>query len=77
MLSSELGMPVQPDDLWDNNYPEARYLDAARWGASLRDNTRSVQVHSWDTMGECVRNGFTIIANYGTANVFQVSAVDG
>lgn len=53
MLTELLGRTVQPEDIWDNNYPEARMVDAARWGACLTGG----HIHSWDTMNECVRKG--------------------
>src|SRR4051812_23109553 len=60
MLSEALGIPVLPDEIWDNNYPLGHYLDLARWGSNVPNGNSGVQVYSWDTMTECVRNGFTL-----------------
>jgi hypothetical protein len=72
MLTESLGFPVRPEDIWDNNYPEARLVDAARWGAWAVRGKFNISIFSWDRMGECVRNGFTV-AEDGPAS-FEVHA---
>jgi hypothetical protein len=68
MLTELLGRPVNPTDIWDNNYPEARMVDAARWGAYLPGG----HIHSWDTMGDCVKKG--IEASPRSGGEMEISA---
>lgn len=58
LLNKEFGTQIQPEDIWDNNYPAAKWLDLARWGvdAEMPDGYRR-NIHSWDRMGEIVKHG--------------------
>ena len=29
------GLELEPEDIWQNNYPAAKYLDLCRWGANV------------------------------------------
>lgn len=61
MLTKALGVPVSPDLIWDNNYPEARLLGLARWGCYVPNGNLVIHVCSWDTMGNCVSSGFDFL----------------
>jgi hypothetical protein len=62
LLTDLLGFSVDPEDIWDNNYPEAKYLDLCRWGAYLKNGRKSVHIASWDRMVDCVKEGITMFA---------------
>jgi hypothetical protein len=64
LLSKELGVEVRPEAIWQNNYPAAKWLDLARWGVpvNIPGLGKNVNVHSWDTMGEIVKNGVAIVS---------------
>jgi hypothetical protein len=64
LLSKELGLVIEPEDIWDNNYPAAKWLDLARWGVDARPPGKAfkINVHSWDTMGEIVKKGVAVVS---------------
>jgi hypothetical protein len=68
ILSEELGVEVLPENIWQNNYPAAKWLDLARWGvdANIPGLGNNVNVHSWDTMGEIVKKGVAIVSREST-----------
>jgi hypothetical protein len=36
LLSKELNVEIRPEDIWQNNYPAAKWLDLCRWGVEAR-----------------------------------------
>jgi hypothetical protein len=52
-LAEALRKPVCQEDIWENRSPFFKWHDCARWGSKGT-------LHSWDTMGDCVRYGFTV-----------------
>ncbi len=77
ILSEHLGCAVLPEDIWDNYFPAARWVDAARWGANLTDrNGHAMHVYSWDTMSECVRTGIESFTLRGDPSFREISARD-
>lgn len=57
---------IDPEDLWtqQGDYRKATW-DLARWGALKKTvNPKGINlhfsIHSWDTMTECLKKGFTV-----------------
>jgi len=65
MLTEALGYPVYPENIWEQNH-NASYGGEGfcRWGwratKGLPETPWAREGSCWDTMGECVRNGFTL-----------------
>lgn len=57
VIAETLGCECDPYDIWQNNYPAAKWLDLARWGVDCQFPGTRLNVHSWDTMSECARHG--------------------
>jgi hypothetical protein len=61
LLSKELGMEVRPEVIWVQRgiYSHAT-TDAVKWGAHVPvpGTLGTVPVFSWDTMTDCLRQGF-------------------
>jgi len=65
MLTEQLGFAVAPTDFWlqDPTHLRAQW-DCAAWGADVKFTDADFVAHticSFDSMTECVRNGFTVI----------------
>jgi len=61
IIKDALGCQCDPQDIWQNNYPAAKWLDLARWGVDCRFAEGLKNVHSWDTMSDCVNRGIVIV----------------
>lgn len=55
MLLDQLGIVLEPVEIWQNNTPASRMIDAARWGGYGYINGKKVNVHSWETMGDIIK----------------------
>ncbi len=58
LLSERLKVPVDPEEFWANR--NAEQIGCARWGIWVVINGRNTNVHSWDTMTECLQRGFVL-----------------
>jgi hypothetical protein len=69
LLERELGVQVRPEDIWQNNYPAAKWLDLCRWGVEARQPGLKItaNVHSWDTMGEILKKGLAVVSREPTS----------
>lgn len=57
MFEEQLGITIDPCDLWVQN-PAYAKMDLARWGGDGRDRDgRFVHVCSWERMADVVRSG--------------------
>lgn len=69
MLTKALGFEIKPEDFWLQDPTHLRVTwDCAAWGADVKAPDADVIVHticSFDSMTECVRNGFTFIYEKG------------
>ena len=70
----EAGVPiVSVDQFWmQEGFYRGKYCDLARWGAGFKVGSDFWRVYSWNTMTECVRNGFTV--QYHAASEVEVYA---
>lgn len=58
MLQKDCGIKVAPQDIWQNNFPAARIVEACRWGVTGTDKDGNfARVCSWDRMSEIVQSG--------------------
>jgi hypothetical protein len=70
MLEKQIGVFCQPEDIWQNNYPAAKYMDLARWGVDAKyADGRFVSVSSWDRMGDIVKSKIIVVVSKDSLGV--------
>lgn len=62
MIREEFNCECDPNEIWMNRHPAAKWLDLARWGVTCRfPDGLTRNVHSWDTMTNIVRFGLAVV----------------